>query len=248
MNALEFKLHAAVKHGRKDDARAALQTGASVHATTFFGDTALHVAAQSEHGHTCMADLFLRGACIEARNNANKTPLHVAVMHGPAAAVRTLLHAGADVHVSISKLHSLTYFTPLQYIGYRPDDDVHTRDIVRLLVSAGADVNKSFLSRSRHCTPLQHIGYLGDGEVSRGRMRETDTNVICITALVTSLVMNNATAVHALLDAHADLPSDDDCLHLSSVTSTSLMRAVYDAKAWYTSRRCVWITACLSLR
>lgn len=65
---------------------------------TFYqvGRTALHVACEGGHCGTA-ALLVARGAAREARDNAGRTPLHLATVHRHTELVRALLDAHCQV-------------------------------------------------------------------------------------------------------------------------------------------------------
>ena len=100
--------------------------------------TALHILAQSQHWWQTRALEYLieRGSDIEAKDDHNCTPLHIAVSNNKKRAVEILLGKGADPNVLDSDNQSC-----LNKVGSHPD-------IAHLLIRHGADVsagNKTFI-------------------------------------------------------------------------------------------------------
>jgi hypothetical protein len=91
-------LHRAVDRGRAAVVRELLVGGADPNAPTGAGgDTPLHIAAS--HPGTparVLTDLVHAGANVNTPNKCGWTPLHAAMFSGNEAAVRVLLHHGAD--------------------------------------------------------------------------------------------------------------------------------------------------------
>ena len=223
MNSCDEHLFDAVRAGRVLDVCAAIASGAIVNATDSLKQRPLNVAAAFAHRFDCMIELLLHGADVNACDSTTRMPLHVAVITGSPSAIVALLNAGAAVN-AVTK-HDDHGITPLEYICYRDVDDVHTAAIVQALVAAGADVNR------------------GASRPWRGTV-----NTVFVTPLVSSIAMGSEKAVMALMDANANMPSDTDfaCLMQYNVVA-ELARKVQAEKAWRTSARCTWITACLAL-
>ena len=109
----------------------------------------------SQHRNTGVARVLLEhGAVVDARDNEDSTPLHVASQHGHANAARLLLEHGADVH-ALNNNHS----TPLHFAsesGYA--------EAARVLLEHGADVHALNNNRS---TPLHFVSQHGEAEAAR---------------------------------------------------------------------------------
>jgi ankyrin repeat protein len=89
----------AVKRGDRAGARALLQRGADVTATSADGMTALHWAAQQDDPTLAVA-LIAAGADLNARTRYGVTPLALAAENGSAPMLDALLGRGADLTVA----------------------------------------------------------------------------------------------------------------------------------------------------
>ena len=92
------------------------------------GETPLHVA--SRHGHNAaVRSLVGAGADLEARNNEGRTPLMVASGAHRIETVRLLLEEGSAVNAAAKDGYTAIH------------DAIENREIVELLLDAGADMN-----------------------------------------------------------------------------------------------------------
>ena len=92
-------LHAA-RDGGLARVEQALQNGANLEATDYFGNTPLHLACM--HGELDVAQYLLtsHGANLEATNSSGCTPLHWACLNGHVDVVQELVARGADLFVT----------------------------------------------------------------------------------------------------------------------------------------------------
>ncbi|HUW31747.1 MAG TPA: ankyrin repeat domain-containing protein [Planctomycetota bacterium] len=176
-------LHAAAAHGHAEAARILLAHGADVDAKDSSGAMPLHLAARCGHKdvvrllldnnaaidarrryteYTPLAEalngdraelradvaelLVERGADVNAVGYNSYRPLHYAVMSGLWSVVELLLAKGADPNAAA-------------FYGYRPLHAAKSRDVIKALVKAGADIDaKDDAGR----TPLTMAAYCGD--------------------------------------------------------------------------------------
>lgn len=135
-------------HGNRiDAARALIEAGANVNAKDNSQDSAyLYAGAQ---GHLEILKLTLsHGADLESTNRYGGTALIPAAERGHVETVRTLIKAGVAVD-HVNRLH----WTALLEAIILGDGGMRHRQIVDLLVKAGANVN---LADGGGVTPLQH--------------------------------------------------------------------------------------------
>jgi ankyrin repeat protein len=90
-------LHFAAFFGKGEAAKALIEAGADVNATSRNGMRVqpLHSAAAGRHHEVCRI-LLAAGADVNARQQDAYTPLHAAAQHGDAELVELFLSAGAD--------------------------------------------------------------------------------------------------------------------------------------------------------
>ncbi|KAI5851491.1 ankyrin repeat-containing domain protein, partial [Morchella snyderi] len=92
-------LHMAVKDKDEGLARELLAKYVDVDAQDNNGRTPLHLAVNDEEVSTAIVLLLIKnGAKVSAKDYRGKIPLHLAARQFSLSAVRTLLHAGADVN------------------------------------------------------------------------------------------------------------------------------------------------------
>jgi len=128
----ETPLMYAAAEGRSEVVSILIDRGASINAVSDNGETALARAVGRSQYETVNL-LLNRGADVEKRTDRNGTPLMAAAGEGDVKMIEMLLKRGANVNASDDD-------------GYTPLTVAVTRRAsaaaVRLLISAGADVNK----------------------------------------------------------------------------------------------------------
>ena len=93
------------------------------------GMSTLHVASRSSKGRKDIADLLLaKGAIVNAKDKAGRTPLYAAVKYGSKDIAGLLLTKGADVN------------SRGEY-GYTPLHNARTKHVAELLLERGADIH-----------------------------------------------------------------------------------------------------------
>ncbi len=119
--------------------RTLIDGGAALEATSSSGHTALHLAARNGNAEA-LVTLLDGGASIDARttNRYGSTALMIAVGHDRRAAIDALIDGGADVSVVDDVGRPLIYYA-LDNLDVSPDDRT-TRDLVEVLVEAGATI------------------------------------------------------------------------------------------------------------
>jgi hypothetical protein len=146
-------------HGnRVEAAKALIEAGADVNAKDKIDDSPyLYAGAR---GHLEILKMTLRhGADLKSTNRYGGTALIPASERGHVETVRTLIEAGTDVdHVNNLKWTALLEAIILGNGGPRH------RQIVELLVKAGADVN---LADGDGVTPLQHARSAGYRDIEK---------------------------------------------------------------------------------
>ncbi|HEX8915285.1 MAG TPA: ankyrin repeat domain-containing protein [Humisphaera sp.] len=139
----ETPLYWAAVFDRKDVAELLIARGANVTATDRRGRTPLHAAAESDARATAVV-LLAQGADAKAQDEAGATPLHAAV----AACRKTLAELG-DAHEKPADGDAAGDATPAAGRDSSAREAARQtainrgRDMVRLLVEKGADVNAS---------------------------------------------------------------------------------------------------------
>ena len=146
----------------------------------------LHVAAM--YGHVgIIEDLLRHGAEIEGCTTAGETALHYAAWHGRSSAVKYLLGKGAN-----PKAKDIYGYTALHFRYTRQDVEmlnkatggpfeINFKEVVMLLVSAGADVN-AIAENPKGYTPLMAACAVAPDEVvdyllTKGASIEAKTDV-----------------------------------------------------------------------
>ncbi|MBF2759918.1 MAG: ankyrin repeat domain-containing protein [Ectothiorhodospiraceae bacterium AqS1] len=159
--------------------RMLLDAGARVDAKNGSGATALFYAARHE-SDIVLEMLLEAGAEVESKDDFDETALHFAVHDGRIANIRSLLEAGADADAKTGGEAN----TPLTLAVLNYEDDP---TIIRLLLEAGAEVNKKMSIR----------GY-SDGVIVRSQ-DDSDWTVLHVAAL------HRSGSIPALIDAGADV-------------------------------------------
>ncbi len=125
--------------GNETTVRTLIDRRAALEATSSSGHTALHLAARNGNAEA-LVTLLDGGASIDARttNRYGSTALMIAVGHDRRAAIDALIDGGADVSAVDDVGRPLIYYA-LDNLDVSPDDS-STRDLVEILVEAGATI------------------------------------------------------------------------------------------------------------
>ena len=146
-----------VSDGNVENVRSYLNKAwVDVNAIDFFGESALHIAADKGHGN--IATILVREMRLEVNTTdiVGRTPVTYAALRGDETMLRVLVdELGADVN--IPDYHGLT---PMSYVAL---DGMET--MVRFLVDEmDADVN---LSDKNGLTPVSHVALQGNDTMVR---------------------------------------------------------------------------------
>ncbi len=205
----------AVTAGRVDLTEALLKAGCDPFATGRCGKPALHYAAEIDHA-SMISWLLSVGCPVDSCDDFGATPLKRAVQSGEVAAARVLLQGGADVLACNS----------------REDQAIHEagdRDMIALLLSAGADVNA--ISGCGYW-PLKAAAREGNAALIRFLLETgaaVDLTSTGETALFSAIYADSIECVRILLEAGADINAQDcdgqTCLKgvRSTVMATELL-------------------------
>lgn len=172
------------------------------------GETMLHLAAFN--GHTSIVEVHLnRGANINARNGALKTPLHLAAANGQTDVVKLLLHWGANTAPRAQNGMTAHYFA-------EQNGHAHTADLLRGLPGAEHTVFGE--------TELHRAAAVGELDRARTLLDEgadidaRDDNGM--TALHLAAQLGHVAAVRLLLEYAAEIEADviygERALHLAA--------------------------------
>jgi len=135
----------AILKGQKDVAISLIKKGAAVNAKGSNDLTPLHLAIQQSQRE--IAELLIaRDADVNAKAVNDLTPLHLAVVEGGMKMVELLILNGANLNARESQ----TRMTALHY-AFMNDDVNIIREVVKLLIARGADVNAKYVDGK---TPL----------------------------------------------------------------------------------------------
>ena len=98
-----------------------------------------------------------KGVNIEARDEKDRTPLHVASLLGYPEVVQTLIEAGANINARDRNV----YLTVLHYASV--NEEIVATEVIRILLEAGADIEAR--DEEKYWTPLLMASFLGHPEV-----------------------------------------------------------------------------------
>jgi ankyrin repeat protein len=187
----ETPLMKAAMEGFIDIVKALIQAGADVNAVEHRGDTALIKAFREDHME--IAKLLLeKGANVNVLDSNGTSPLAFAAFRGYKKMVQYLLKAGANVNLGdgTNLLNALKY-----------------PDILRILIKAGADVNKTPEGNNR--TVLTQAAEIGNPEVVELLIDAgADANISdswADTALIVAVVYRHPDIVQKLIESGADI-------------------------------------------
>lgn len=216
----------AVTNGNAIAVAALLDDGASVHATTADGWTALHLAVQHGHAET-VGVLLERGARVDATAQGGWTPLHLAAGVGHAVLVSPLVEHGASL--SIVNADGFTSLHLGAQFGHQP--------VIRALAESGASLDATTPDGA---TPLHLAAERGHAAVANQLLMHgaaaDSTGITGWTPLHVALEKGHASTAMALLEngAKAGLARIDGTapLHLAArYTTPQLVRALLERGA-----------------
>ncbi len=138
--------------------RALVARGADVNAQDAQQDSAFLLAARNGHADL-VREAIAAGADLRAQNRFGSTALMGPAYRGHVETVRVLLATTIDLH----HVNQFGWTALLEAIALGHDGPAH-REIVRLLVEHGSDVNRPDRDG---ITPLQHAERRGQTEVAR---------------------------------------------------------------------------------
>jgi ankyrin repeat protein len=119
--------HLALQRGDIDQIERHIFWGVDINKVGPNGQTPLHVAA--EKGRFIVTELLLKhGADINSKDNKGNTPTHTAIMFGRTQIAEFLIKRGAD-------------FNPNRLLEDMVRNSVTDRDVIRLLIRNGAEIN-----------------------------------------------------------------------------------------------------------
>ncbi|XP_027141109.1 caskin-2 isoform X3 [Larimichthys crocea] len=153
-------LHYAAWQGKAESVLMLLRSGASVNGVSLDGHIPLHLAAQ--YGHYEVSEMLLQhqsNPCLV--NKAKKTPLDLACEFGRVQVAQLLLSSNMVVALLEGERKEPTdsaYTTPLHLAARNGH-----KDIIRLLLKAGIDINKT----TKSGTALHEASLYGKTEVVR---------------------------------------------------------------------------------
>jgi ankyrin repeat protein len=119
--------HLAIQRGDIDQIERHIFWDADINKAGPNGQVPLHIAA--EKGRFIVTELLLKhGAVIDSKDSNGNTPLHTAIMFGRTQIADFLIKRGAD-------------FSPNKLLEDMVHNSVTDRDVIRLLLRNGADIN-----------------------------------------------------------------------------------------------------------
>ncbi|KAK3093053.1 hypothetical protein FSP39_010563 [Pinctada imbricata] len=148
-----------------------LELGVNIHNADHESDTPLHYAAMNK-SMTMAKKLIDHGADVNVKNRFGTTPLWLAVFHGDIDMLKLLLYNHADASMTECStgarlLSSFQCYRERQSPLYVAIDKCH-EDCVRLLISAGCDVNREeWFQEGRYPTRDEDNGETERNEESR---------------------------------------------------------------------------------
>lgn len=144
----------ACESGAADCAEALMAAGAGLDLGSESGSTALHAAVDWGRPEI-VRSLLANGADVNVQDNEGWSSLHVAIFHGDAGLVGELVAAGADVDANVFTTGRTALLQALEDRKF---------DIARMLIDAGADVNRH---KDGQTTPLMAAVAAGRNDLVR---------------------------------------------------------------------------------
>ncbi|RXG69859.1 Ankyrin-3 [Armadillidium vulgare] len=134
-------LHLSLQNGFENGYEILLKNNADIHCKSYMGSSCLHFAANFRGNENSIRKLCSQGLDVNAKDNNNKTALHLASYFGNSQIVKELLNHNAVIDVKESN-----GFTPL-HAAVVSDN----KDVAEILISYGSDIN---MKNKHHLTPL----------------------------------------------------------------------------------------------
>ncbi|XP_068458040.1 caskin-2-like isoform X2 [Clinocottus analis] len=187
-------LHYAAWQGKAESVLMLLRSGASVNGVSLDGHIPLHLAAQ--YGHYKVSEMLLQhqsNPCLV--NKAKKTPLDLACEFGRVQVSQLLLSSNMVVSLLEGERKEQTdsaFTTPLHLAARNGH-----KDIIRLLLAAGIDINKT----TKSGTALHEASLYGKTEVVRLLLDAgVDVNIRNTYNQTALDIVNQFTTTHASRD------------------------------------------------
>ncbi|KAB7494203.1 Ankyrin-3 [Armadillidium nasatum] len=134
-------LHLSLQHGFENGFEILLKNNADIHCKNCAGSNCLHYAANFRGNENIIRKLYSQGLDVNAKDNNNKTALHLASYFGNSQIVKELLNHNAVIDVKESN-----GFTPL-HAAVLSDN----KDVAEILINYGSKIN---MKSKDHLTPL----------------------------------------------------------------------------------------------
>ena len=154
----EAVLMTAAREGADERMQGLILQGADVNSRSFTDETALMAAARPEHVNSGRL-LVQAGADVNSTDAHGNTALHWAVRNGNVECVKLLIQAGADVNIADDESNTVLIKAGT-LAGVDPTKRQSARSVIKLLLKAGAHVNKinnCHQNALQHCIAESHV-------------------------------------------------------------------------------------------